>query len=113
YTNNGIAGAFRGFGVNQVSVGIETHLDMAARALNIDPIDIRKKNVYRQGEKSSTGYTIKSSVGTYETLETAAQSDLWINREKYKTEVKEPWKKRGIAVATSFHGIGMGIGLPD
>ena len=113
YTNNGIAGAFRGFGVNQVSIGIETHLDMAARELNIDPIAIRKKNVYRQGEKSSTGYTIKSSVGTYETLETAEQSDLWIHREKYKAEVKEPWKKRGVAVATSFHGIGMGIGLPD
>jgi len=30
YTNNGIAGAFRGFGVNQVCVGIETHIDMLA-----------------------------------------------------------------------------------
>jgi CO/xanthine dehydrogenase Mo-binding subunit len=52
-------------------------------------------------------------VGTYKTLETAENCDLWKNREKYKSEVSEPWKKRGVSLATSFHGIGMGIGLPD
>nr|WP_276569642.1 molybdopterin cofactor-binding domain-containing protein [Cytobacillus firmus] len=113
YTNNGIAGAFRGFGVNQVCMGIETHMDMIAEKLGMDPIELRKKNVYHQGEVSSVGHIVKSSVGTYKTLETAENCDLWRNREKYKSEVSEPWKKRGVSVATSFHGIGMGIGLPD
>lgn len=113
YTNNGIAGAFRGFGVNQVCMGIETHMDMIAEKLGIDPIELRKKNVYHQGEVSSVGHVVKSSVGTYKTLETAENCDLWRNREKYKADVSEPWKKRGISLATSFHGIGMGIGLPD
>lgn len=113
YTNNGIAGAFRGFGVNQVSMAIETHVDMIAEKLNMDPIALRKKNVYRQGDVSAIGHVVKTSVGTYETLEVAETCDLWVNREKYKAEVSEPWKKRGVAVATSFHGIGMGIGLPD
>nr|WP_276570918.1 molybdopterin cofactor-binding domain-containing protein [Cytobacillus firmus] len=113
YTNNGIAGAFRGFGVNQVCMGIETHMDMIAEKLGMDPIELRKKNVYHQGEVSSVGHIVKSSVGTYKTLETAENCDLWKNREKYKSQVSEPWKKRGVSVATSFHGIGMGIGLPD
>ncbi|MGY6210654.1 xanthine dehydrogenase family protein molybdopterin-binding subunit [Cytobacillus firmus] len=113
YTNNGIAGAFRGFGVNQVCMGIETHMDMIAEKLGMDPIELRKKNVYHQGEVSSVGHIVKSSVGTYKTLETAENCELWKNREKYKSEVSEPWKKRGVSVATSFHGIGMGIGLPD
>jgi xanthine dehydrogenase D subunit len=113
YTNNGIAGAFRGFGVNQVCMGIETHIDMIAEKLGMDPIELRKKNVYHQGEVSSVGHIVKSSVGTYKTLETAEKCDLWKNREKYKSEVSEPWKKRGVSLATSFHGIGMGIGLPD
>ncbi|MEH7525113.1 molybdopterin cofactor-binding domain-containing protein [Bacillus sp. JJ1503] len=113
YTNNGIAGAFRGFGVNQVCMGIETHMDMIAEKLGIDPIEIRKKNVYHQGEMSSLGHIVQSSVGTYKTLEAAENCDLWKNREKYKKEVSEPWKKRGVSLATSFHGIGMGIGLPD
>lgn len=113
YTNNGIAGAFRGFGVNQVCMGIETHMDMIAEKLGIDPIELRKKNVYRQGDISSLGRVIKSSVGTFQTLEVAENCDLWKNRNKYKAEIDEPWKKRGISIATSFHGIGMGIGLPD
>ncbi|MBT2689602.1 molybdopterin-dependent oxidoreductase [Bacillus sp. ISL-47] len=113
YTNNGIAGAFRGFGVNQVCMGIETHMDMIAEKLGIDPIELRKKNVYHQGEVSSVGHVVKSSVGTFKTLEAAENCDLWRNREIYKAEVIEPWKKRGISLATSFHGIGMGIGLPD
>ncbi|WP_057764607.1 xanthine dehydrogenase family protein molybdopterin-binding subunit [Cytobacillus praedii] len=113
YTNNGISGAFRGFGVNQVCIGIETHLDMIAEQLGLDPIEIRKKNVYHQGEVSSMGHVVKSSVGTFKTLEAAENCDLWKNRNQYKKEVSEPWKKRGVALATSFHGIGMGIGLPD
>ncbi|MBY0120507.1 molybdopterin-dependent oxidoreductase [Bacillus sp. S/N-304-OC-R1] len=113
YTNNGIAGAFRGFGVNQVCMAIETHMDMIAEKLGIDPIEIRKKNVYHQGDISSLGHVVKSSVGTYKTLDIAENCDLWKNRDKYKNEVSEPWKKRGVSLATSFHGIGMGIGLPD
>lgn len=113
YTNNGISGAFRGFGVNQVCVGIETHIDMLAEKTGIDPVTIRKKNAYVQGDVSSNGRVIKSSVGTIQTLETAEMCDLWVNREKYKAEVAEPWKKRGVAVATSYHGMGMGIGEPD
>ena len=113
YTNNGIAGAFRGFGVNQVCMGIETHLDMIAEKLEIDPIELRKKNVYHQGDVSSLGHVINSSVGTFQTLEVAENCDLWKNKEKYKAEIDEPWKKRGVAAATSFHGIGMGIGLSD
>lgn len=113
YTNNGISGAFRGFGVNQVCVGIETHLDMIARHFNLDPIEIRKKNAYKQGEYSSLGHLVKSSVGTHKTLDVAKNSELWINQDLYKSNPSEPWKKRGIGIATSFHGIGMGIGVPD
>lgn len=113
YTNNGIAGAFRGFGVNQVSVGIETHIDMLAEKTGLCPIEIRKKNAYRQGEVSALGHVVQSSVGTIETLEVAEKCDLWVNREHYKAQVKEPWKKRGVGLATSFHGVGLGMGNPD
>jgi xanthine dehydrogenase D subunit len=113
YTNNGVAGAFRGFGVNQVCVGIETHLDIISEKLGISPIELRKKHAYHQGEVSSLGHTVKSSVGTHKTLVAAENCDLWVNREMYKSKVSEPWKKRGIGIATSFHGVGMGIGVPD
>lgn len=113
YTNNGIAGAFRGFGVNQVALAIESNLEKIAEKLGMDPIEIRKKNVYHQGGLSSMGHRVMSSVGTWKTLDEAEKCELWQKREEYKAAPSEPWKKRGIGVATSFHGIGMGIGLPD
>lgn len=113
YTNNGIAGAFRGFGVNQVCMAIEANLERIAEKLGVDPIAIRKKNVYHQGGLSSIGHRVTTSVGTWKTLEEAEHCELWRNRELYKSQVSEPWKKRGIGVATSFHGVGMGMGLPD
>lgn len=113
YTNNGIAGAFRGFGVNQVCAAIESHLDMIAQKLKMDPIELRKKNVYQKGDISSIGHELKTSVGTMKTLETAEACELWKNREFHKQNISEPWKKRGIGIATSFHAVGMGIGLPD
>lgn len=113
YTNNGIAGAFRGFGVNQVCMAIETNIEILAEKLGLNPIEIRKKNVYHQGGLSSVGHRLTSSVGTMRILEEAEKCELWKNREQYKAQPSEPWKKRGIGIATSFHGIGMGIGLPD
>ncbi|KSU84677.1 xanthine dehydrogenase, molybdenum binding subunit apoprotein [Fictibacillus enclensis] len=113
YTNNGISGAFRGFGVNQVCAAIETHMDMIAEKLGMDPIELRKKNAYEKGDRSSIGHELKTSVGTLKTLETAENCELWKNRETHKKNSSEPWKKRGIGVATSFHAVGMGIGLPD
>ncbi|MCQ6265320.1 molybdopterin-dependent oxidoreductase [Fictibacillus sp. WQ 8-8] len=113
YTNNGISGAFRGFGVNQVCAAIETHMDMLAEKLDLDPIELRKKNVYQKGDTSSMGHVLKTSVGTLQTLETAENCELWKNRNVHKQNITEPWKKRGIGIATSFHAVGMGIGLPD
>jgi CO/xanthine dehydrogenase Mo-binding subunit len=42
--------AFRGFGAPQVAWALESHMDAAARALGIDPVQIRLRNLARPGE---------------------------------------------------------------
>ena len=42
YTNNGVAGAFRGFGAPQVNFAMETNMDIIAERLGIDPISFTK-----------------------------------------------------------------------
>jgi CO/xanthine dehydrogenase Mo-binding subunit len=113
YTNNGIAGAFRGFGVNQVCSAIETNLDEAARILGIDPVELRRKNAYRRGDSAPIGHTLQTSVGIIPVLEAMARCDLWVNREQYRARPSAPWKKRGVGVASSMHGTGLGVGIPD
>nr|WP_221381336.1 molybdopterin cofactor-binding domain-containing protein [Actinoplanes polyasparticus] len=50
YTNTVPSGAFRGYGLGQVSFAVESALDELARRLGIDPIDLRERNVVGPGD---------------------------------------------------------------
>ena len=115
YTNNAIGGEFRGFGAPQVVWGVEQEIDKLAGKLGIDPIEIRKRNALKLGDISSLGHTMQTSVGITETLEAAESSDLWRNREKIIRELNEkhPGKLHGVGVASEWHAVGLGVGIPD
>lgn len=53
-TNNPVSGAMRGFGAVQACFGIESTVDLAARILGIDPIELRRRNVLRPGDEFPT-----------------------------------------------------------
>jgi CO/xanthine dehydrogenase Mo-binding subunit len=50
YTTTVPAGAFRGYGLGQVSFAVESVLDELARRLDLDPVLLRMRNVVRPGE---------------------------------------------------------------
>jgi CO/xanthine dehydrogenase Mo-binding subunit/aerobic-type carbon monoxide dehydrogenase small subunit (CoxS/CutS family) len=51
YTNNLPAGAFRGYGSPQAGFAIESAIDELARAIGMDPIEFRRRNAIRPGER--------------------------------------------------------------
>src|SRR6266513_1676973 len=55
YTNLPPAGALRGFGIPQLVWAYESHTDMMARALKLDPIAFRRRNILRDGCAQATG----------------------------------------------------------
>jgi CO/xanthine dehydrogenase Mo-binding subunit len=55
YTNLPPAGALRGFGIPQLVWAYESHTDMMARALKMDPLAFRRKNLLRDGRPQATG----------------------------------------------------------
>jgi CO/xanthine dehydrogenase Mo-binding subunit len=61
YTNLPPAGALRGFGVPQLVWAYESHTDMMARALKLDPIEFRRKNVLRDGRPQATGTVVRDA----------------------------------------------------
>jgi CO/xanthine dehydrogenase Mo-binding subunit len=61
YTNLPPAGALRGFGIPQLVWACEGHTDMMARALKIDPIEFRRKNVLREGRPHATGQIVENA----------------------------------------------------
>jgi CO/xanthine dehydrogenase Mo-binding subunit len=112
YTNNGFSGAFRGFGAPQVQFAMESQIDMIAERLQIDRLEIRKRNVIHEGEISTFGVKIPGSIGIDQTLDEASKSDLWSEREALKSKPSEPWCKRGVGIACAVKGFTFGA-LPD
>src|SRR4029078_3194638 len=76
YTNKTMTGAMRGFGAPQVCFGYESHMDDIAKALGIDPLEIRLRNALKEGSLSPTIQTLHS-VGVRETLLQSAQRFGW------------------------------------
>src|SRR5215831_14242061 len=61
YTNLPPAGALRGFGIPQLVWGYESHTDMIARALKLDPLEFRRKNLLREGRPHATGQMVEDA----------------------------------------------------
>lgn len=112
FTNNSLCSAMRGFGVPQVTFAMENQLEILAAKLGLDPLEIRRKNCLQTGEQGALGHTLSLAMGTAATLAKAGEMDLWKNRGEYKKQAPK-WKKRGIGLATSIQGAGLGNGIPD
>jgi CO/xanthine dehydrogenase Mo-binding subunit len=61
YTNQPPAGALRGFGIPQLVWAYESHTDMMARALGIDPLAFRRRNLMREGRPHATGQILENT----------------------------------------------------
>ncbi len=61
YTNLPPAGALRGFGIPQLVWAYESHTDMIARELGLDPIEFRRTNLLREGRPQATGTRMKDA----------------------------------------------------
>jgi CO/xanthine dehydrogenase Mo-binding subunit len=61
YTNVTPSGALRGFGLPQLAWAYESHTDMMARALKIDPAEFRRRNLMREGDHHTTGQVLKDA----------------------------------------------------
>ena len=55
YTNRPVAGAKRGFGHPQLIWAYENHMDMIAHELGIEPVELRRRNILREGRPHATG----------------------------------------------------------
>lgn len=107
-TNSPPYGAFRGFGAPQTIFAIERHMDVIAARLDIDPVELRRRNLVQTGQPLVTGQIFK------EPTNLAALMDRALDLADYKTRLKShaefnkshPYLRRGIGFATFHHGAG-------
>ncbi|KAF0249914.1 MAG: aerobic-type carbon monoxide dehydrogenase large subunit CoxL/CutL-like protein [bacterium] len=104
-TNTPPNGAFRGFGVPQACFGGELHMEKIAQALGISPVDLRRKNMLKEGDITATGQQLLYSVGTQEVLDAVLERSDYLSKvEQYKNTSDN--KRRGIGLSFFYHGGG-------
>jgi 4-hydroxybenzoyl-CoA reductase alpha subunit len=100
YTNKHYGGPFRGFGAPQVTFAIESQMDMIAKKLEMDPMELRLKNANRSGETTPCGWKI-TSCGFTECICKAAEISGWVNKRKLLKDNGDV--VRGIGMASGIH----------
>jgi CO/xanthine dehydrogenase Mo-binding subunit len=60
-TNQSFTSAFRGFGGPQACIAYEQQMDEIAKALDLDPLDVRRVNYLRTGDTNATSQVIESA----------------------------------------------------
>ena len=100
--------AFRGFGGPQGMFAIEYVIDDIARALDADPIDIRRRNFYGIGERNVTQYgqTVEDNILDLLFDKLESDSDYRARRQAIREfNRSSPVLKRGIAMTPVKFGI--------
>jgi len=76
YTNNTPSGAFRSFGALQTAFATESHLDICAERLGLDPFEIRRINAMRDGAVTHTKAKL-NSVSLLRALDAVERASGW------------------------------------
>ncbi|MCL4187650.1 MAG: molybdopterin-dependent oxidoreductase [Rhodobacteraceae bacterium] len=106
HTNNPVAGAFRGFGVPQATLLLETLIDRLAAAAGIDRLAFRRLNALAPGDATATGQ-LPGAVGIGACL--AALQPRWDRAQAEAAAVRAaagPGLLRGVGVAACWYGCG-------
>ena len=108
-TNSPPNGAFRGFGAPQTLFAAELHMEKIASELGLDPIALRRRNLFQEGSVTATGQMLTESVGADAVLDRVLEDSDFERKRKaharWNRKASNPsW--RGIGLANVFHGAG-------
>ncbi len=121
YTNTPPAGAMRGFGSNQANFAAEMQMSRLAEALGIDPVELRRRNLYRNGSTMHTGQVLPQAAGAVKTLDLAVQQAAELGMKPGRggargasvRDLAQRGKRCGVGVACGFKNVGYNLGWDD
>ena len=114
YTNLPPAGAYRGYGAPQGYFALESLMDEIAEQLNVDPIELRKKNYFREGEDVPIAKVLGEGREGFPVILQSNGIDACIDRgrelidwDTLKNEKKSGIFRRGVGMATVAQASGI------
>jgi CO/xanthine dehydrogenase Mo-binding subunit len=125
-TNNVPGGAFRGFGGPQGAFAAETQMNKLAEALDMDPVELRLKNILREDSLMTVQTPMPKGVSLAEVVERCADEAGWsrgaegqgsrgdLTFDSLQSLVSSPQSlRRGRGFACSFKNVGFSFGAPE
>jgi xanthine dehydrogenase molybdenum-binding subunit len=103
YTNNPIAGAYRGYGVVQTYYALDIQTDEAAALLNMDPADIKLKNAVREGDIAPSGHAVVGH-GLEDCIKRGLAETRWIAPRLRQRRDRGGAIRRGWGIGCEMHG---------
>ncbi|MFA6598417.1 MAG: xanthine dehydrogenase family protein molybdopterin-binding subunit [Ignavibacteriaceae bacterium] len=80
YTNLPPGGPYRGFGYSEFLFGLESHINELAKKIKMDPVEFRKKNAIREGDRLTYGSAMNPN-GLMEAIDKVAKEIEWEKKE--------------------------------
>jgi len=107
-TNRVPYGAFRGFGNPQACFAFERHMDAIALRLDLDPIEVRRRNLIRDGQSTATKQVIRDGTDRIALLDRAISvADVPGKRSAHAAfNAVATSARRGVGLAMYHHGAG-------
>ncbi len=109
YTNSPFSGAMRGFGNPQAHFAMESMMDILAEKLGMNPVDLRRENLYKPGDQTITTVKVPETTVSLQQI----LNEIEVRREQYLKIPPNPGKKAGVGFALAIQTMGLGAKLPD
>ena len=110
YTNNIPCGAFRGFGAPQAQFASEVMVTRLAQALDIDPVEMRRRNIYREGSIEPTQRPLPPGVSALPVLERCVEEARKRSGYGEPRQHPAPQLRRGTGIACGMKNVGYSFG---
>ncbi|MBW6472394.1 MAG: molybdopterin-dependent oxidoreductase [Anaerolineaceae bacterium] len=118
FTNNVPGGAFRGFGGPQAAFSAEMQINKLAEKLDLDPVEIRMRNILKDGSRLPVKSPLPAGVSLSKVVERCALEAGWKkidgkwNHPDLKC-VSNSNKIKGLGFACGYKNVGFSFGAPE
>ncbi len=109
YTHSPFSGAMRGFGSPQAHFAIESLMDMLAHELSLDPLELRRRNALRPGDRLFTQVVLDRTAESLPLI----LDHLAAARERLAQKPPAPGRVAGVGIALGMQSMGLGYRVPD
>jgi len=109
HTNHVYTGAFRGFGAPQVNFCVEQWIEECAEALQMDPIEFRRRNMVQQDCETITSQKLDNHVVSLkQVMDRALEISDYASKKEKNSLGKNNEGYYGIGLAISYRGCSLG-----